>query len=156
VPDALRDSDRQSEAGERKCPKGLGRFPAIFPDFPSQKSQKLTDFRCQLKETTYMSYSICTYIRLSRLPYIGVYVDHPYTILRAPEPHPGLEPQKLTTPDPERLLSTFRARFGGFKTRPMRSATQIHDALPLRETVSEALSHFQRFSQISEVKNPKS
>jgi hypothetical protein len=51
---------------------------------------------------------------------------------------------------------TYKLESGVFGTCPMRSCLQIEDAMLLRETVSKALGHFQRFSQIFEVKNPKS
>ena len=58
----MRYSDPQSEDILRKYPEMTWRFPAIFGDFQGQKSQKLTELRCQLKEFAYMSYSIRTYM----------------------------------------------------------------------------------------------
>jgi hypothetical protein len=61
----------------------------------------------------------------------------------------------LTTPDPEGLRLTYKRVFGVFGTCPMRSAIQIHDPMPLRETVFKGLGHFQRFPGILQVKIPK-
>ena len=60
--DAIQYSDPRSEVNSRKHPQWTWRFRAIFGDFQVQKSQKLTEFRCQLKEFSYMSCSIRTYM----------------------------------------------------------------------------------------------
>jgi hypothetical protein len=49
---------------------------------------------------------------------------------------------KLTTRDPDRLLSTCRAGFRVFGMRPMRSPTQIYDPRPLREKLPKGLGDF--------------
>ena len=62
---------------------------------------------------------------------------------------PSRNTPKLTTSDPDRLLSTCRAGFRVSGIRPIRSPTQIHNRRPLRKKFPEGLGDFQRFWRFS-------
>ena len=64
---------------------------------------------------------------------------------------PSRNTPKLTTPDPDRLLSPCRAGFRVLGIRLIRSPTQIHNRRPLGEKFPEGLGDFQRLFEICQV-----
>jgi hypothetical protein len=80
-----------------------------------------------------------------------VYLVHllVYLVESAPPEGQNFTKSRISHSDPVRLLWTYKPESGVFGMRPIYSDIQIHGAMPLKETVSEGLGHFQRFPAIS-------